>query len=264
MENNIGKLNAIFLQNISNLLKRKDGPKLMKEYTSIISKNKMLLREYMLFDYIDKIENTENLKDYISEGIAYLDGINRTTLKEFNEKVAKFMNDNKIEKIDEIQNEKLYEALDSLIFTKKTLKTINERVNKLNQIVTLIKENKKNKELTEESDDETLVINEDADSFFQFAINKFNDKYNDLLTEEEKMVFKAVTSPTTEEEKQLVFEEQRKNCIDLTNSFLKESIDSITREKLLNVKEKLLEQKFNENTFFDDILSLVELKQTLS
>jgi hypothetical protein len=61
-----------------------------------------------------------------------------------------------------------------------------------------------------------------------------------------------------------VFEEQRKNCIDLTNSFLKESIDSITREKLLNVKEKLLEQKFNENTFFDDILSLVELKQTLS
>lgn len=261
MENNIGKLNAIFLQNVSNLLKRKDGPKLMKEYTSIISKNKMLLKEYMLFDYIDKIENTENLKDYVIEGVTYLDGINRTTLKEFNEKVAKFMNDNKIEKIDEIENEKLYEALDSLIFTKKTLKTINERVDKLNQVVNLIKENK---ELIEEVDDETFVINEDVDSFFQFAINKFNNKYDNLLTEEEKVVFKSVTSPTTEKEKQLVFEEQRKNCIDLTNSFLKESIDNTTREKLLNVKEKLLEQKFGKDTFFDDILSFVELKQTLA
>lgn len=261
MENNIGKLNAIFLQNINNLLKRKDGRKLVKEYSSLFTKNKNLLKEYMVFDYIENVKNTENLKAYITESVSYLDGINKNTLKSLNDKVLNFMIENKIEQIDEIKNEKLYETIESLIFTNKSIKTINERIDKLNNLINYIKENK---ESIEETENDEFIISENIDAILMIAVNNFNKKYEEQLNEEEKNLFKSITSAESEDDKKLMFEENRKGCLTLTNDFLKESIDNITKEKLLNVKESLLEQKYNNETYIEDILSFIELKKTLS
>lgn len=261
MENNIGKLNAIFLQNASNLLKRKNGAKLMKEYVSLFTKNKTLLKEYLVFDYIENVNNTENLKDYIVESINFLDNINKTDLKSLNCKVSNFISENKIEQIDEIKNEKLYEEINSLIFTNKTVKTINERVDKINNIVNYIKESK---EAIENNKPNEFLLIENIDAFLLLTINNFNKKYADKLNEEETSLFKLITSQDNEDNKKSLFENNRKECLDLTNKFIKEDIDSLAKEKLLNVKEKLLEQKYDKEKYIEDILSFVELKNTLS
>ena len=52
MENNIGKLNAIFTQNIANLFAKKDGGKIIREYSLLIMNNKHLLKEYKIFNFI--------------------------------------------------------------------------------------------------------------------------------------------------------------------------------------------------------------------
>lgn len=262
MENNIGKLNAIFLQNAENLFKRKNGVELIKEYYSIILKNRGLLKEFMVYDYIENVEHSDDIKEHINESINYLNGINKKSLKESNEILAKFFEDNKIEQKEEIKDFKLYEAIDSMIFTKKNLKTINERVEKLNVISEYIKENKQ--PIVKSDEIEEIELTENSDAFFKFTIEKFNRKYSESLTEEEKEIFKAITSPLNEEDMSKAFNEQIKECLTLTNSFLKESIDNTTKEKLLDVKEKLLEQKFEKESYFSDMLSFVELKQTLS
>ena len=261
MENNIGKLNAIFLQNTKNLLKRKNGGKLMKEYVELFTKNKDLLKEYLVFDYIDNVNNTDNIKDYIIESISFLDGINKTNLKSLNCKVSDFITKNKIEQISEIKNEKLYEEINSVIFTNKSVKTINERVNKINNIVNYIKENK---EIVKETESNDFLLNENIDQLLFITINNFNKKYADKLNEEELSLFKSITSSDNEDDKKTLFENSKKECLNLTNEFIKENIDSVTKEKLLNVKEKLLEQKYDKEKYIEDILSLVELKNTLS
>lgn len=262
MENNIGKLNAIFLQNAENLFKKKNGIELIKEYYSIILKDKGLLKEFMVYDYIENIEYGDNIKDYINESISYLNDVNKKALKESNAKLANFIESNNLKQLSEIKDSKLFESINSMIFTKKNLKTINERVENLNIISEYIKENKQ--PIVDNAENNEFEITENADAFFKFTIDKFNRKYSEALTEEEKEIFKTITSPLNEEEMTIAFNQQIKECLTLTNSFLKESIDGTTKEKLLDVKEKLLEQKFEKETYFSDMLSFIELKQTLS
>lgn len=264
MKNNIGILNEIFLQNIGDILKRNNGRKLIREYALMFKKNKNLLKEYIVFENISKINDNDNIKDYINENINYLNNINKSSLKSLNEMVLKFMVENKITQTSEIENEKLYEEIDSLIFTKKNVKTINERIDKINKISDYIKENKKPIEDADTDEDSDPIISENMDLIFAIAVNNFNKKYKDALTEEELVIFKELSSEKEPKEKELFFEENRKKCLNLTNEFLKESIDTETREKLLNVKEKLLEQKFNDEDYIEDVISFIELSKTLS
>jgi len=266
MENNIGKMNAIFMQNTSNLLKRKDGAKLMKEFVSIIKKNKSLLKEYMVFDYIENAENKETLKEYITECINYLKSVDVIELNSLNNKLDKFMSENKIVQIEEIKNEKLYENIKSLISSQKKngLKTKIENIGKLNEIVKQIKENKGPIDENKEQETINFPMNEDIDSFLIFTIDKFNKKYENQLNEDQKKLFKSITASKTEDEMKKIFEERVNECLEVTNEFLKETTDSDIREKLLNVKEKLLEQKFNKDTYVEDVLTLINLKQNLS
>jgi len=259
MENNLGKLNTIFLQNAHNLFKVDNG-RLLKEYVSMIKNDKNLLKEFLVYEYVENTIVGENLKECISESINYLNDVNKKTLKVLNDKVANFMIENKIEQLEEIKNEKLYENIHALIFASKSLKTINERIEKLNSIVEQIKEIKSNSNDIKNN----FEITENSDAFYKFTIDKFNKKYADKLNENELRIFKTITSPKNDTEMTALFEQEKKECLALTNEFLNEDIDQSTREKLLNVKEKLLEQTFNKETYAEDILSFVDLKQTLS
>lgn len=262
MENNIGVLNAIFIQNTDSILKRKNGKRIIKEYIDIISKNKLLLKEYLVYDYIDNVKNTKYIKETIQESLNYLNGIDLAELKKLNNKLSTFMSENKIFKINDIKNEDIYNSIDYLIFSEKSLKNINERVDKLNIIADKINENVLVSKETEE--DNIEMITEDIDMLIKLTVNNFNKKYGELLSEEEKNIFKEITSITDDTEKELFFESKRKECLSLTNALLKEDNEPETKEMLLNVKEKLLEDKYNSDSYMEDIISLFDLKQILS
>lgn len=261
MENNIGKLNAIFMQNVIDILKCNNGHKIIKEYVSLITKNKDLLKEYKIFDLIENINETDNAKDYIYESIKCLDNINKTELKKLNETVGKFMIDNNIKSKYEIKNNEMYEMIDSLIFSENNINSISEKIDKVNKLNKLIVEHSKSNKSIENNNS---MIVEDVDVFIKLVIDKFNEKYSDKLNESDKELFNTIISKNKEDEKENLFEEHRKECLSLTNNFLKESIDNDTKSKLLDVKEKLLEQKYNSESYFEDILSFVDLKNTLS
>lgn len=258
MENNIGKLNAIFMQNITSLFGKRDGGKIIKEYVSLIRDNKSLLKEYKVFNFIEAQRDNDNLKDYINESIGILNNVDRKELNVLHDKLSKFMSENKINQIEDIKNEKLFEDIHSLIFTKKTIKTINERIDKVNNIVNYIKEN------TIDTETDKIDITESSDAFYKFTIDKFNKKYMDELNENEQDLFKLITSNKNDTDKSGLFEQERLECIKLADEFLNETIDTTTREKVLVVKEKLSEQKYSQDSYIDDILSFIELKQTLS
>jgi len=257
MEQNFGLAKAIIFQNSESLFKTNQGKRIIKEYMSIIRDSKILLKENSVYNYIESQIYSETTKDKVVESIGYLNNINKKQLKEEHNKIFNLLKENNIVKISDITNEKLYEDIDDLIFMKKSIKFINEKVDLVNSVVETIKNNKI--VIIEEKDIETIQLDEQA---IAYLVNNFNEKYADVFNEEQKALFESISS-TNESDQIVTFEKTKKECLDITNEFLKEAIDNETKAKVLSVKEKLLEDKFSKHTFIEDMLKYITLKEAL-
>ena len=92
------------------------------------------------------------------------------------------------------------------------------------------------------------------------AVDRFNDKYSDL-TEDEHKVLNVILESDNVESREKVFKETIMSCIDSVNDRLTESTN---KEKLLTVKERLLNTEYVSETFSEEIVKLLDLKRTLT
>jgi len=255
MEQNLGYINTVFLQNSENLFKTKAGKNVIKEYMSIIKNSKNLLKEHSIYEFIESINYSENVKNQIGEAISLLNDVNKKQLKEDHAKLLNLLEKNNIVETETVENKSLFENIDKLIFSKKSIKSISEKVDCINVISENIKNKKAN--LVEEKSDVDKI---DSQSI-AYLVHKFNEKYENILTDDEKQLFESAYV-NTENQKE-IFEKTNKECLKMANDFLKEAIDNDTRETLLSVKETLLEDKYNKDTYIEDIIRYVDLKNTL-
>jgi len=259
MENNLGILNDIFLENASNILRKENGRKIIREYVEMFKKNKNLSNQMKIYGYFEKLNAGENVADYISEGISSIRElrINLKEAKKSNNEVYEFLCKNIPDMNNNCENKSLFEQVEKIIFTKNNFKSLHEKIEAIGKIKTII-----NEKVGCDNEDDDIII-ENIDVIGEIAINKFNNKYSEQLTEDEKILFKKITGAVNDPEKKELFEEERKACIRLTNKILSEIEDVDVKEQLLNVKEKLLEQKYSSDTYFEDVLSLIELKNSI-
>ena len=261
MSSNIGILNEIFFQNINNIINKKNGGKIIKEYVSLYKNNKDLLTGLMVFENLTSQNISGDSKVFIDENIKFIqENVNIKTLESKISLVENFLDKNKITKISNIENEALFENIHKLIFLPKSINKINEKVNITNKLSKMLDDIN-----DERGEDTSLMLEspENSNLFYKILIDKFNEKYESSLNEEEKKIFETITSSNSVDDKKNIFEELRKECLTLTNELLKEDIEVDVREKTLLVKEKLLEQTFSEGEYVRDIVSLNKLKKTL-
>jgi Tol biopolymer transport system component len=92
-------------------------------------------------------------------------------------------------------------------------------------------------------------------------VEKYNQKYS-TLDESEKQILKVLIESTDEQKKE-VYGKVVRECIDLINEKL-EGSDLETKDKLLRVKDRLLndKQEINED-FIKNISKIIDLKNTL-
>jgi TRAP-type C4-dicarboxylate transport system substrate-binding protein len=148
----------------------------------------------------------------------------------------------------------LHENISKLIFTNRTPKTVDTIVEATSAVVDYIVNNKV-KVITE-------AIELPNSMLMNILVDKYNERYS-TLSESEKEILKSLID-STEETKKEVYTKTLRECIDLVNESLKNS-DSQTKEKLLNVKDRLLNDtsEINED-YFKNISKLVELKSSLT
>lgn len=261
MNSNIGILNEIFFQNINNIINKKNGGKIIKEYVSLYKNNKDLLTGLMVFENLTSQNISGDSKVFIDENIKFIqENVNMKTLESKISLVESFLDKNKIGKVSDIENEELFESIHKLMFLPKSITKINEKVNITNKLSKMLDDIN-----DERGEDTSLMLEspENSNLFYKILIDKFNEKYESSLNEEEKKIFETITSSNSVDDKKNIFEELRKECLTLTNELLKENIEVDVREKTLLVKEKLLEQTFSEGEYVRDIVSLNKLKKTL-
>lgn len=252
---NFGKIKNAFNELLAEGLSTNnpESKRLFKKYIKTIKENEIIKTQFLVVSNIeDKIESSrEKATEFVKENIALFSKFDTKTILEANKNLSAFIGLN--EDVD-YKHRDLHENISKLIFTKRTPKTVDTIVEATSAVVDYIVNNKEK------------VITEAIELPNSMLVNIFVDKYNErysTLSESEKEILKSLID-STEETKKEVYTKTLRECIDLVNENLKNS-DFQTKEKLLNVKDRLLNDtsEINED-YFKNISKLVELKSSLT
>jgi hypothetical protein len=244
------KFNELMVEGI--VSNKEENKNLFKHYVKTIKENEILKTQFLVYDNIEnKIEENElkaNL--FLQENIALLQKFSKKDIMEANFKLADPII---FETESTDDNIVLHENITKLIFTKKTAKNIDTIVEATAYIINHMK-NKKEKNVNESFDLPNSMLS-------TIMVDKYNEKYASLSETEKKVLKVLIDSDDTKKEE--VYTGVVRECIDMINVKLTDS-DLETKDRLLRVKDKLLNDKFEINENFNkNISKLLELKNSL-
>jgi len=251
---NFGRIHNEYKNILVESILEKDAEKkkLFQDYIKSIKESVILTTQFMVYNNIEsKIEeNDSRAYNYVKENIALLSKFDSKDIFKENAKVVLPILDEDYAADGDYENKELHENITKLIFTEKNPKTINNITESTNKIVDYIKVN-----VIEENVEATMP----SGVIGSMAVKKYNEKYSDL-SEEEKTVLKTIIE-SDNEGKENLYNNLRNECVDLVDVQLTESED---KEKLLQVKDKLLRLEYKEESFVTDITRVMELKNSLT
>ncbi len=263
---NFGYIKDSLVKNASSLyLNENKIDKTLKEFLNVVKSSPILTLEFIVYKNIENkyISDDVLATRYIDENISMLKDFTKKEIIEENDKLSNFINEDYV-----IDNHKsrLYESIESIIIEnskESKYKNIDKIHGSFEYILNHIKNNKandiiqENKSVFEEYKDKYL----NTDFIFNNAVKKFNEKYSHL-SEGEKRVLKVIINEQ-EDKKELLFNEIINETIDKVDTMLKAEDDPNISNKLIKVKTKINEMKFNKETLIDDIVKLNALKESL-
>lgn len=254
---NFGKIKMVCNQLLSECVINKDrlGKEKFKLYIKTINENRVLKDQFNLYYLIENKIESDSLKalDFVNESISLFDTYSLSDIEEANNKLLSRLNINDFESISEGYDNELYDNICTVLTTKKNSKTIDTIIEAKRKIVDYILNNKPKEKGGEGFGLPNSVLSE-------ITINKFNETYAELNEDVRKvisLVIEGDDSNSTIFYKALIDE-----CLTIINDKLKNS-DVELKEKLLSVKENLLNRSYNNETFVNDVSKVLELRDTL-
>tara|TARA_Y100000592_G_C5475493_1_gene322017 strand:+ start:1567 stop:2328 length:762 start_codon:yes stop_codon:yes gene_type:complete len=250
---NFGNIKDTFNNILSEsiLSKNNEGKKLFKKYIQVLKEDSNLKKEYLIYKNLTtkKFNNESDAKDYIKENINLLKNNNPSKgIKKLNS----ILGDKKLVN----ENDEIYKHINILRNTKKTPNSLE----KIQESLNFFKERMLKEEIVVENEYDTTGVPPSV--LTKLAVNKFNNKYENI-TEEEKNIIKNILNGN-DEDKEETYTNLKNECIDIIDNRLTENSDLDLKDKLLKVKDKLLRTSFNKETFPTDIDSIYNLKNSVT
>lgn len=260
---NFGTLKDIFAENLVNsyISENKEGKKLYKKFLKTIKESDTLKTAFIVFKNIENktIGSEVEANEYIKESISLFNQFkgDKSLLSE-SKKLVSLLEENGIEHKDR-DIKPLHENLQKLITTKKSVSTLDKIHETRTNLISWLKSDKN----LEESNDSYVRENINLNKFLEIVTEKYNEKYKDSLSEEEKKILKVLRENNLENTKTLVTD-LIKETISLVNDHLKEQSDNLTiKSKLLETKDVIYEMMENNDNPKSKVLKLYELKKNL-
>jgi len=251
---NFGLIKSVYNNILSEGITSKDDSKkkVFKEYVNNVKKNDILKNQFLVYTNIENKVQTDIAKAtlFVKENIDIFSKYSKKEILEANSSIIK---DILFEQEIVDDRTDLYENISVLIFTNKTPENIDKIVEATSNVVDYIINNK------------IKVINEIYElpnsMLSTMMVDKYNEKYSSLDESEKKML--KVLIESTDEEKQKLYTETLRECIDMIDGKLNTD-DLNIKDKLLKVKDKLLNDKKEINEDFNtNISKLFELRNNL-
>jgi hypothetical protein len=251
---NFGNIKDTFKNLVVESVIKKDekGKKLFSKFLKTIKENKTLKDQYLIYSNLQnsKFDDVVEAKEFVKENIELLKGLNEGHIVKGNEFFLKLLKGNQIVK----ENQEFYNKVSYLVNTEKTPSNIKKINESINYIVKPMLEKEEEEVFTETVDLPPSVLT-------KLMVNKFNTKYSDI-SESEKEIIKTVLNGTNED-KENIYNKLKRECIDGIDTKLNESSDLELKDKLLKVKDKLLNSGINLDTFSTDISKFYDLKESI-
>ncbi len=247
---NFGMANYIFEDALPNLFKT--NKKLVKEFIETIKNDTNLLNQFKFFNALKNINEGLDKRLYISDALQILkNNINVKSLNESNKKLYKIIKENNI-RPREIINENELKYFNSCDYLFKNNPKLNN-LNSINENLNTVIEYCSYKPINSSSLD------------FNNMMESFEEKYKNVLTEEEKSFVKDIIdtkSDNATEKKETLFNKIKSECIETLNTLL-ESSDNNEKDGLKTIKGQINNMMFFENTLVKDIAKLLEIRDIL-
>jgi len=256
---NFGIINETFKNILADSIVAKDekGKRVFKKYVKTLKENRVFRTQYNIYSKLENKVETDKFKsaEYVKESIKVLEGLSKKAILGENAKLVAYLTKFGYEiSKDDYPHKKLHESIHSLVVGKRSSKNLDSITESTFYVNDYINNN-------------TKTIISESNNFYHPGslgvelVKKFNDRYSGKLNESEKKVFKVVTRGTEEDRKEL-YNSMTLECVDLVNEQLKEcNIDE--KDKLLQVKDKLLRFKYNKENFISEISKIVNLRGNL-
>lgn len=255
---NIGIANLI----MSNLLRESyyndslinEARGITNKFFDVVKNSPILQLEFKTMSGIENkhIDNDVLASRYIDNNIKLFEVYTKEELDKEHNKIKKYIKESELSKIDDSKI-KLYESIGTLIEESVSdYESID--VDRIHESFEFILEHIKKPKVNENEDNESEIINEEI---IEIAVNKFNEKYNQLDEQDLNLFKKIVTSSFVE--KSELFEDYKSKNLSLLNKINEDN----SSDKINKSINKINEMKANAETIDSDIINLYELNKGL-
>jgi len=260
-KHNFGVIKATFtnyMNESENLLAKE----MFGKFMNMIKESKVLRTEFEIYKNLEsKYIPNENLAiKYIDENIATLSAISvRKKFAQENDKLQSLMEGLEVKVSD--RKKELYSHIDTML-SESLADEKSTDVDTLHESFSFVLEHiKNNKPKLVETNNLGVEFNHAPQEFLiKKAIEKFNNRYSSL-TESDRSIFKSIVS-NNPSLKQTVFENLKSQTLESLTSLIGES--SQMNDKINESITKINTMSFNNETYSSDVISLNELKSSLT
>ena len=225
------------------------------EIIKLIKEDSNIKSQLQFFETMKNYDGLSDAKDYIKESIDLASrGINMSTLKESNNKLASLIIKHNIKPNDVIDEDKeaFFEAGTYLLTHRKKLNNLSQISANRNIVENYINAHKKDIEK-----EDTNIIKQTTENF---------DKKLGMLTEAERpLVMDIINSKSSiaEQRQRKFFDSLKEKCISKLNKMINESSDE-NKDGLLAIKEEITSMQYCKETIVKDTAKLLEVGSVLS
>lgn len=249
-----GKIKYLFEALSESLFESENGKKLIGKYVKTC-KNSDGISDYVrISEDIKNIDGIEDTKTYLSEALAICVNIAHNELKGLGEITSDCILETKTtgKIVDSILAEydgSIDKVIEESIMTKKTLSNAKKRANNIVRLSEMIGDRKAEKEAVDE-----VVVSEGVKQL-KSLINE-DEGLKSLLGD----IFENCVAGGSNSD---LFSSYKDKCASILEEKIESSEDVSEISRLNSMKDAIMEKAFNEDTFYDDIITLNELKNTL-
>lgn len=249
-EDSFGVANEIFESALPTLFIK--NQQAVREFMKTVREDKNLISQFMFYETLKECKEGYNVKDYLKEAIQLVaPKLDMATVKESNQKAFAVLRKYNIKPSQPLNEDNVnFYRLCNVIFTSPksltNLSKLNEAFNKMAAYV----------------ESHAKVITENVD-YSLMTLQEFSEKYNVILTEQEKEFLSTLLQPNRESERKNLYEAQRQECMRHIEKLLTES-DAQTSSRLNSLLNSIQNKEYNKETILEDIVKIMEINDILN